>query len=367
MKVLFWCAFYLILSMIMISCSNNNLKIGFVADLSGRNSGIGVSARNGITMAIDEINVHGGINGRELVLISKDHRSDSIECHKVVNELMREDVDVIIGPLLSSMAPAVIDATKGKNILVISPTVSSDMLSGLNDNFFRVISPASEQGKLLAKVLKNKEITIVQNSLNTLYGNAVSEKIEETLPGNQFKKVYFKDKSEFPEVVEMLEQHKPESIVFICSGIDAAGIIQQYKKRNAYLPELYGSSWVKQSDILSYGGKTVEGMIVVDSYSSPVKSKEEESFYNYYNKRFGYDPNLSAIYSYESLKMYETGAKLSKSFQYFDVKTALISQKNFNGVADGFEIDSNGDAKRNLSLFKITNNQFVLFLNGSDL
>lgn len=367
MKILSRGRFILFFAILIVSCGRNrDIKIGFVSDLSGRNSGLGISARNGVKMAIDEINHRGGINGDEVILISKDHKSNVTICQEVVEELLSDEVDVIIGPLMSSMAQTVINTTKGKDVLIISPTVSSDILSGLDDNFFRVIAPASAQGTVLAKIMENKKIAIIQDSRNTLYSQSVSDQIEKTLPDFNFEKINFKDKSDFPEVLNQLKHYKPESIVFICSGIDAASIIQQYNKNIGPLPKLYGSSWVKQSDILSYGGKTVEGMIVVDSFSLPVKSEKEKKFFYDYNARFGYDPNLSAIYSYESVKMFETGAKLSRSFNFFDVKSALIAKRDFIGVADNYELDVNGDVKREFSLYKIINNQFVLFLNGSE-
>lgn len=351
----------------VVSCSkSNNIKIGFVSDLSGRNSALAIPARNSVIMAIDKINLNGGINGRQLTLVLKDNKGDVEVCRDVVNQLLSEEVDVIIGPLMSSMAQTVIDTTKDIDILIISPTVSSDAFTGIDDNFFRTATPASTQGLVLAKAIKEKKVAIVLDSNNSIYTDSVSLQIEKTLPANSIKKYYFADKSDFPNLLEQISAYRPESIVFISSGIDAASIIQQYKKINNNLPKLYGSSWIKQSDILSYGGKTVEGMTVVDSHSPVIKSDKEKEFFDAYNSRFGYYPILTALYAYETILMYKVGAENAKSLKYKDIKETLLNIKEIKGLRGSIEIDNYGDGKRIISLYRIVDNKFILLKDGSN-
>src|SRR4030095_14233402 len=48
------------------------LKIGFFGDLTGPTFNFGQSAKNGMLMAIDQINQAGGINGRPLDVVIED-------------------------------------------------------------------------------------------------------------------------------------------------------------------------------------------------------------------------------------------------------------------------------------------------------
>ena len=61
--------------MFFIGCSKEDtsvIKIGGIFPLSGDVAVYGVEAKNGIELAISEINAKGGVNGKQVVLISED-------------------------------------------------------------------------------------------------------------------------------------------------------------------------------------------------------------------------------------------------------------------------------------------------------
>ncbi|MGM0611741.1 MAG: ABC transporter substrate-binding protein, partial [Thermodesulfobacteriota bacterium] len=65
--LLFSCVFFL------FACGERNkILVGFSGPLTGKYSDLGVQGRNGVTLAIEEINAQGGLNGRKLELIPKD-------------------------------------------------------------------------------------------------------------------------------------------------------------------------------------------------------------------------------------------------------------------------------------------------------
>ena len=53
------------------------IKIGYTGSLSAFNSDLGISGRNGATLAVRDINEAGGILGKKLMLVSKDDFGDS--------------------------------------------------------------------------------------------------------------------------------------------------------------------------------------------------------------------------------------------------------------------------------------------------
>jgi len=51
-----------------------DIKVGVYVDLTGPTSSFGQSTKNGIQLAVDEINQAGGVNGRKIALIIEDDR-----------------------------------------------------------------------------------------------------------------------------------------------------------------------------------------------------------------------------------------------------------------------------------------------------
>ncbi len=349
-----------ILLLVIFKVNNKeDLYVGLVTDLSGKNSNLGVLARNGLLLAVEEINNSGGIRGRQLELVIKDHGGSKDLCYENTKELIELGVNVIISPILSGMASSVIEGASGSDVLIFGPTVSTDDLSGIDDNFLRVSGPSSTQGKYLGNAAlknSNKKVAIIIDKKNSSYTLGVAKRFKQNYD-NPTTDIIFSDKSEFPGIIKKLEEIKPDGIVFIANGLDSAEIIQLYGKNNI-LPNLYGSSWVKASDVHKYGGKTVEGMIIADTLVHPQPLPSEQVFIDNYRSSFNSEPNSIAIYFYESLILYCKGIELAESFSSEEVKMAILGIKIINGITEDYYLDEFGDGVRTLQLSVIKDGQY---------
>ncbi|MGL1933424.1 MAG: ABC transporter substrate-binding protein [Fibrobacterales bacterium] len=357
----------LILTLIIISCvvqcAKSPIEIGFMSNLSGRKSQLGTNARAGLSLAIEQINKDGGINGHPIVLIIKDHAGDRNKAEQHVQELVKKEIPLIIGPFLSTMAPTILKETEKANTIVFSPTVSSDRYSGIDDHFFRVISAATYQAKWIAKDILRKNLTsivIVVDSTNPEYVGPIIQGATQMLSPHKIAVniVGYHNKDSLMIYANQVQAYKPDGIIFATSGIDAAGITQQLYKNN-YNAQLYGTMWTKLSKVELYGGKTVENMILVDSYKSAIPSKAEQAFNSHFRVRFDMEPSFAARFAYEVLFLYKRAATEAHSFNRAPIKKALTSIKNFQGLTDSYSFDTFGDVNRKFSLYQIVNNHYV--------
>lgn len=89
---------------ILSGCNNREpLKIGFMGGLSGRNSELAVSRRNGVQLAVNKLNKEGGIQGRQIQLLIKDNLNDAQVALKVTDELVAAGVPAIVGAFTSEL------------------------------------------------------------------------------------------------------------------------------------------------------------------------------------------------------------------------------------------------------------------------
>src|SRR5580704_7920384 len=83
------------------------IRIGFLPALTGPSSSTGVAINRGTILAVDEINAAGGVDGRQIELITRDTQSDPTKAVNAVAELIgRQKVHVVWGPLNSGEALA---------------------------------------------------------------------------------------------------------------------------------------------------------------------------------------------------------------------------------------------------------------------
>src|SRR5512139_4244843 len=64
------------------------LRIGFIGGLSGRVADLGEAGRNGVQIAIEEINRAGGVKGRQIELLVRDDAQTPEKAIAAVNELI---------------------------------------------------------------------------------------------------------------------------------------------------------------------------------------------------------------------------------------------------------------------------------------
>ncbi|MGE5084740.1 MAG: ABC transporter substrate-binding protein, partial [Bacillota bacterium] len=64
----------LVLALSFFGCTKkeNNIKVGVYGPYTGGSAPMGVSMRNGVQIAIDEINAAGGILGKKVVMVDRD-------------------------------------------------------------------------------------------------------------------------------------------------------------------------------------------------------------------------------------------------------------------------------------------------------
>ena len=139
-----WAAMGLIFSLSFFSCSPSEpISIGFLGGTSGRVADLGIAGRDGVQLAVDLCNQAGGISGRKVQLVIKNDEQTPEVAKRAVRELIDEGVIAIVGPMTSSMGVAVVPVVNEGRVLLISPTVTTEELSGRDDYFFRVSSTTS--------------------------------------------------------------------------------------------------------------------------------------------------------------------------------------------------------------------------------
>src|SRR6185369_568756 len=99
------------------------IVVGYYGDLSGRTSNFGQSTKNGVEMAADEINKAGGINGRQITILSEDDEGRPEKAATVVTKLIDQDrVVALLGEVASGNTLAAAPKAQAAKVPMISPS-----------------------------------------------------------------------------------------------------------------------------------------------------------------------------------------------------------------------------------------------------
>lgn len=353
-----------LLILLLSGCIKEPLKVGFVNTLSGPYSSLGVDTMYGAELAIKKINENGGVQGRQIELIIKDDKADPALAKQVDNELYAEGVRIIIGHGLSRVAESVIENANEKGYLLLSPTISTNVYSNIDDNFIRIIPGAETQGFELCNLVVNhgfKTITLLYEERNIAYTGPVKDTFLECANMNGIttsEHGYIgSDLDAHKSSAEIIKDENSDTVVFIGSSSDAINLEYNLKNQDV-TTEVFLSTWGTTTDLLTLGSNQAGPVHGVNYYflnsSNPNYMALADEFENTYGKPISF----SALFGYETVLVLADALERAESFSVEDLKAALINN-SYTGVMNDLFINTYGDSERKIYELILEEGKFV--------
>ena len=134
------------------------LLVGYVLPSTGSLAIIGEPIRNGIQLALADINESGHLGVR---LLPGDSGTDPVIANRTVDDHLAEGVSAIIGAAASGISLSIIDKVAGAGVVQMSPSNTSPSLSVYDDGgwYFRTIPPDLLHAKALGDLVTDEAIT----------------------------------------------------------------------------------------------------------------------------------------------------------------------------------------------------------------
>ena len=335
----------------LAACSRSGpIKLGLVTGLSGRHYDLGLSSRNGVELAVKELNAAGGVSGRQLELVVRDDAQDPETARRAVSELVAAGVVAIVGHATSSMAEATLPIVNREQVLMVSPTVSSSMFLGRDDWFVMIHPSTAESGKVLSDHILGKglarKVAVVYDVTNRAYSESWHDAFKAAFvrAGGAVRSVPFtsgKAPSMAAIAAEALEGGT-DGVAIVANAIDTAALCQQVRLRSSV--PLFGAEWGFTNDVLSNGGRAVEGATFVMKVDLTDTSPRFVAFKQAYLDRYGRPVDFAAVMSYEAVHILADALRRDATRE--GVRKALLSIGTFEGLQGPIQIDRYGDTQR---------------------
>lgn len=336
------------------------IKIGLLVTLTGKSPELGREIRDGVLIAVEEINQRDGINGRKIELIIKDIKSDPEIAKVSVMELITDEVEVIVGPDTSTIARAIVPIINKHKILTISPTVSSTEFF-MKDDYFITLEPSNRKfGTTLAKFINEKlkpaRILIIHDKRNPVYtADFVGNFIE--LLDKKIKVDYLPIEiniSDFDSLVKETLRFQSD-VVLLVTDVLYASVITQKIRHKLKSAKIIICPWAKFNSFMNYAGELSEGVFSIGYYEDFKNSEDFLIFKDKFIKIFGYEPEFPSINGYNSLYIIKE-AYIKKSNQN-ELKDRILGS-NFTLPFIDISINRYGDAEIETFVVQIRNQKY---------
>ena len=350
------------------SCNPSGpIRIGFIAGTTGRVADLGASGRDAVQLAVEQCNQNGGIQGRPIQLFIKDDQQNPDIARKAVRELVDEGVVAIVGPMTSDMALAVMPVLNQARIPNVSPTVTTQALSGQDDFFLRVSATTREYATRSAmyhvKTGTMRRVAAAYDLANKSYSKSWLEDFSTTFKANGgliVAAIGFEKKQgrTFFDIARELLATAPDGVLIIANSMDSALLCQQIRKLTTDI-RITLADWGATERLLELGGNAVEGVTVIQVFNRASTAPAYLAFRKAYVERYQREPGFPGVFSYDAIQVILTALKAQKKDE--NLKTTILALRHFNGLQERFSFDAFGDVKRsNASISVVKNQQFVV-------
>jgi len=289
--------------------ASKEIKIGFVAQLTGGDSYIGQAAKLALEDRIKELNSRGGLAGRQVQLITYDSRTQPTEVVAATRRLIEhDDVVAVIGPEWTAASIPLGPISEQAKIPVITTTASNVKVTLNNDNsvkpfMFRTCFIDPYQGFALAdfayKDLKKRRAAFIYD-VGSAYSMGIMQYFEDafTKRGGQVvaKEGFQALDTEFRAQLSKVAKTNPDVLVVpVGTYRDIALIAKQADALGLRFQYLGVDGWVND-ELLTLAGRELEG-----AYLSSGLSTADPKF-KAYNENFLKAHNVKAtIFAYYAL------------------------------------------------------------------
>lgn len=354
---------------LILGCAKEDkeIKIGAILPLTGDGAKYGEEAKNGIDLALEEINAKGGINGRKIKIIHEDDQGTSSAAVSVLNKLVTVDkVPVIIGTMYSSTMLAVAPIAENKKVILISPSASSPEITVAGDYIFRNwpsdIYEGGEMAKFAYEKLGLQKIGILTVNIDYGLGLAkVFEKVFTEYGGDVIAiEKYDQGATDFRTQLSKIKTQIPEALYLPGYYKEIALILRQANELGLNIRFLSCVGF-DNPKALELAEEAAEGVIFArPAYDPESKNEIVVSFVQSFKSKYGLAPGTYAAHAYDAFKII-AGAIQRGGYQAEGIKEALYDIKDFPGVAGKTSFDENGDVVKPIQIMAVRKGKFVKY------
>ncbi|MCH5293444.1 MAG: ABC transporter substrate-binding protein [Treponema sp.] len=346
-------------AVLFFSCAaqSKTIKIGGVAPLSGAVAVYGVECKNGIDLAVAEINAAGGVNGRLLEFVCEDDEGDPAKSVSAYKKLVTKDrVSVVIGSLTSGCTMAITRQAQAQHVLQIAPAATATAITEAGNYIFRTCFIDPFQGKVGGKFafdnLNTKNAAVLYDIGNDYSVGLTDNFIEEyTSLGGQIvaKESYGTGDKDFNAQLTKIKAANPDVVYLPDYYGTVALIAKQLRAQGINTPIVGADGW---DGLTENAGDEVLNGYYSNHYAEDSDSWAVQKFVTSFKARYGKSPNSFAALGYDSVYMLRDAirkagtatdiAKIRDAFEATDgnyVTGHIVFDENRNPVKSAVMIE----------------------------
>lgn len=328
------------------------IRIGVSCPFTGGSADMGISVRNGIRLAVEEINEWaGGVAGKKIELLERDDLANPEAGKKIAEELVnKEKVAATIGACNTGVGLAMLETYQNARIPLIVPVATGTPLTkkfaASPEHYIFRVSPRDEVQApfIVAEVMKRGFKKIALFADTTGYGEAGKNDVEKALAAQSLAPVSIQrfalGVTDLSEQVNQAKAAGADVVISYTVGPEAAVLAKSIAKQK-WNVQIVGSWPLSWRNFIDPAGDAAEGALVAVSFIQQASFQRRNAFISAYKEKYNspvIPAPMAAAQGYDAMMILFYAIHQAQSEDPAKIKVALENlQRPVSGVITTYD------------------------------
>jgi len=353
----------------LAAAAAETITLADVAELSGSGATVGTNWKNGIDLAVAEINAHGGILGAKVVVTHADSQSNPGVARAQVLKALDSEPYALLGPGYSGSVKVTAPLAAEAGIAEIMGGEAADLTQAGNQFIVRTSfgqqSSMPKIAKYIAEEMHAKSVAVVY--VNNDFGKGGRDTVEKELTARGVKVVADLSteagQADFASDVLKVKASSPDAVFVYLNEEESARILKELKKQNVTAP-LIGETTLLGQKVIELAGDAANGVKGHVGLTTDAPVAAIQAFKKKFVDAYHYVPDHNGIKGYLAVYMVKAATdrqgKIDAKLLPVTLHNLTIKPEQEPGILMEVTIDKNGDLDRQSFLGEVIDGRQVI-------
>jgi branched-chain amino acid transport system substrate-binding protein len=333
--------------------AQQTIKIANIVELSGGGATAGTNFKNGVELAVKEINAAGGILGKKIVTTTSDTQSNPGVAKGLTQKAVDDDVFAIFGPVFSGSIMVSMAESRRAEVPNWTGGEAASITTQGNPYIFRTSFTQASAMPKVARYITTKSKNIAVLYVNNDFGKGGLDMIKKAL-ANSPTRIAAEVSTEPGQVdwsaAVLRAKNSGADAVFVYTNEEESARALRELRKQGWDKPIIGETTLTGQKVIELAGDAANGAVahVGLTIDAPIPEmlKFKAKFYQDY-KYFSDHNGIKGYTGVYSMKAaIEKVGKLDRKAVAQAMKGLTISARQYPGIIMDVSFDQNGDLDR---------------------
>jgi branched-chain amino acid transport system substrate-binding protein len=348
------------------------IRLGVNAEITGSKPTVGDSCKKAAELLAAQVNQEGGValgNKKFPIRLFIEDNEDKAESAAAAAQklISQNNVLAIIGPNASGNAIPAARICEDAGVIMLTPWSTNPKTTEGKKFVFRACFIDDFQGRVMAKFAREQlqaQTAAVLYDVASEYNKGIAEFFKKFFENAGGKVVafasYTKDDKDFSSQLTLIKAANP-GVLFLPNYYNEVPLQAQQARRLGITCPLIGSDSWGSAELLTLGGKDLEGAFFSTHYAPDLATPKAQKFIKDYETRYGKKPDDVAALTYDAGQLLLAAITKAGVLDRQKVREALATIQKFEGVTGTMDFKDVCDPIKSAVILQIKDGQFKYY------